>query len=275
VTIKTTRWPPYAVPLCLTVFFLWISSQVMGLSLFDDSGYLQTGSDIHLSSFLYQQYWSPLYCFWFKALTLICPNPISRYFLSWGILVVLLGMVPAWMKTPSAWLYSFIIIVFPFLTIGPFVSLFAAAIVLCSMCLVLQRERSLVDVTAASCLVCFVVSFARPEFDYGVYISALVTLVVLVASQVRAAAAPSGMPRRWIRAMAIGLTVAAMTATMLYVMRHAQSARSGMAFAQHYNVRASEHGLIPNGRDNWKGPYAEQTFGVDLGHTAENTQSKL
>jgi hypothetical protein len=55
---------------------------------------------------------------------------------------------------------------------------------------------------------------------------------------------------------------------MMYVLAHAEHNRSGIAFAQHYSVRASERGLIPGGDAAWNSNYTEKTFGIDTTHDA-------
>jgi hypothetical protein len=274
VTSKTIRWSPWAISLCLTVFFLWISSYWMGLSLYDDSGYLQGGAGFRWSDFIHQQAWGPLYWLWFKVLAYVCPNPVARYFLAWGLVAFLIGMIPAWMKTPSAWAYSFVIVVFPFLTIGPYVSLFAAMIAVFSMCVVLRRERSMADALALSCVVSFVLAFARPEYNYGVFLSAAATLGVLAVDLIWPRADGTRAPSRsWIRAVAMAAVVTVLSG-ILYHLRNYSHARSGMAFAQHYNIQAASRGLLP-APIAWKLDYAQRVFNVDTAHTAADTTATI
>jgi hypothetical protein len=88
--------------LCLTGFFLWMTSSTMGINLCDDSLIMSMGDSIHLSSFLGLAQWSPLVIGWFHLLSLVCPNPIIRFVLpytlpQWSQLTVwALATRPAW-----------------------------------------------------------------------------------------------------------------------------------------------------------------------------------
>ena len=62
---------------------------------------------------------------------------------------------------------------------------------------------------------------------------------------------------------------------MLYVLAHAQHNRSGIAFAQHFSVRASEHGLVPKGDAAWNSDYTERTFGIDTAHDATHGTASI
>jgi hypothetical protein len=64
------------------------------------------------------------------------------------------------------------------------------------------------------------------------------------------------------------LAVVCLAAMMSWVIGHAEHNRSGIAFAQHYSVRASERGLVPKGDAAWNSDYTERTFGIDTGHDA-------
>jgi hypothetical protein len=83
-----------------------------------------------------------------ELLALFCPNPVWRYFLSWALLAGLIAVVPTWMKMPGAWAYTFLVLCFPFLTVSPYVSLFAAAILLLGLCLVLRRRPAVSEALA-------------------------------------------------------------------------------------------------------------------------------
>lgn len=262
---------------CLTAFYLYIASFVIGISFRDDSDYLRSGMLVNRFSFLTMQQWTPLYAVWFKLLAWFCPNPVWRYFLSWGLLVTAIAVIPAWMKVPGAWVYTFLILCLPFLTVSPYVSLFAAVMILFGVCVLLQRKVSAAGALAASCGVSFVLGFCRPEFDYGVFVAAAGTIVALVVERwpgriggLRGERISSARP-----AMAMGLGVVALSAAMLYVLAHAEHNRSGIAFAQHYSVRASERGLIPSGDSAWNSDYTERMFGIDTAHDATHTTASI
>jgi len=249
----------------MAVFFLYVSGFVMGITRGDDSNYLAGSLFVNARVFLHYQDWSPLYYFWFKLLRkFLCPNPISLYFLSWGILVLLLAMLPAWHRIRNAWIYSLILLSFPFLTIKPFVSLFGAAILLAGMCQVLRRPRPVSQASAIFCLAAFVTAFARPEFDYGVYMAAAVTLLALVLERWKLRA-DSTVPRPPLGiTIALACCVLLLAGTLFKITRQSLWPRSGIAFAQHYNLRASEHHIIVPASDAWKSDYAERQFGIKL-----------
>jgi len=280
-TLKSARMAEVATVLCLTAFYLYIASLVIGISFRDDTDYLRSGVLVNRFSFLSMQEWTPLYAVWFKLLALFCPNPVWRYFLSWGLLASLIAVLPAWMKMPGAWAYTFLILCFPFLTVSPYVSLFAAAILLLGLCLVLRRRPSVSGALAAACGVCFVVGFCRPEFDYGVFLSAIGTIAALVVELVvgRRRGRPGGLEgarsssRR--SAIAKGLAVVCLAGAMGYVLAHTENNRSGIAFAQHYSVRASERGLVPKGDAAWNSDYTERTFGIDTTHDATHGTASI
>jgi hypothetical protein len=276
-TLKSARTTEIATLLCLTAFYLYIASLVLGISFRDDTDYLRSGILVNRFSFLSMQQWTPLYALWFKFLALFCPNPVWRYFLSWGLLASFIALLPAWMKMPRAWVYTFLVLCFPFLTVSPYVSLFAASIILLGLCLVLQHKSSVSGALASSCIVCFVVGFCRPEFDYGVYLSAIGTIVALVFEHSSGKSIDSAGARVTSKrsAIATGVAVASLAAAMLYVLAHAQHNRSGIAFAQHYSVRASERGLVPKGDAAWNSDYTERTFGIDTSHDATHGTASI
>jgi len=276
-TLKSTRTVEFATLLCLTAFYLYIASHILGISFRDDTDYLSSGVLVRGSSFLFAQEWTPLYAAWFKFLTLLCPSPVWRYFLSWGLLAIFLAMLPAAMKTPGAWAYTFLILGFPFLTVSPYVSLFAAAILLLGLCLVLRLRPSVSGALAAACGVCFVLGFCRPEFDYGVFLAAFATLLALVIEHwpVKFPAFANARVPSMRSAIATGVAVACLAAAMLYVLAHTEHNRSGIAFAQHYSVRASERGLVPKGDAAWNSDYTERTFGVDSTHDATHGTASI
>lgn len=276
-TLKSARTVEIATVLCLTAFYLYIASLVLGISFRDDTDYLRSGVLVNRFSFLSMQEWTPLYAVWFKFLALFCPNPVWRYFLSWGLLASFIALVPLWMKMPAAWVYTFLILCFPFLTVSPYVSLFAAAIILLGLCLVLRRKPSVSGALAASCGVCFVVGFCRPEFDYGVFLSAIGTIAALILEH--SSDKSPGVGGTFVSskrsAIATGVAVACLAGVMLYVLAHAQHNRSGTAFAQHYSVRASERGLVPKGDAAWNSDYTERTFGIDTSHDATHGTASI
>lgn len=275
--LKSGRTAELVTVVCLTAFYLYIASFVIGISFRDDSDYLRSGVLVNRFSFLTMQQWTPLYAVWFKLLAVFCPNPIWRYFLSWGLLVSAIALIPAWMKIPGAWAYTFLILGLPFLTVSPYVSLFAGAIILLGLCLMLRRRPSIPAALAASCGASFVLGYCRPEFDYGVFVAAICLIIAVIVERwpgrVRGL---DGGPVSSARSTAVtALGVVVLAAAMYYVLRHAEHNRSGIAFAQHYSVRASERGLIPTGDSAWNSDYTERTFGIDTTHDATHVTASI
>jgi hypothetical protein len=138
------------------------------------------------------------------------------------------------------------------------------------LCLMLRLRPSVPEALAASCGVCFVLGYCRPEFDYGVFLAAFATIVALVLEHwpLRFPAFANARVTGMRSAIATGIAVTCLAGAMIYVLAHTLHERSGMAFAQHYSVRASERGLLPKGDSAWNSDYTERTFGVDTGHDA-------
>jgi hypothetical protein len=61
---------------------------------------------------------------------------------------------------------------------------------------------------------------------------------------------------------------------MFYIMAHSDSTRSGMAFAQHVNLRASEKGLL-GGANPWTSSYAQKAFNIDVNHNLVNINATI
>jgi hypothetical protein len=269
-TTKPNRTAEYLLPLCLTVFFLYAAGSVLGLAMSDDSEYMQNVLFLNVSTFGRYREWAPLYTVWFDVLSIVCRNPVSRYFLSWGLLVASLALIPTWMKARSAWLYTFLVLATPMFTIWPFVSLFAAVIVLLSLCVLLRRKRTVACGTSTACFVCFIVAFVRPEFNYGVYSAAAATFLVLLFERLRPAVVerPQGKGRHGL--LLAGCACLAAVTLWLQVRFPNPVPRSGMAFAQHFTLRAAKRGLIAANSANWTSDYAEKVFRIDAGHASTN-----
>jgi len=93
----------------------------------------------------------------------------------------------------------------------------------------------------------------RPEYSYGVFFAAIAVAVAVVFERKR---------RTMREAMWALIPALIMLFAMFYVAKHSDSSRSGVAFAQHYNVRAAAKGLIPE-QGSWDSDYAYRRFGID------------
>jgi hypothetical protein len=77
-------------PVVLVACFLLVASRTLGIERGDDLlWYMQPASAVMPSSFFLNHYWSPLYCFWLQVLAVVCPNPVWRYFVSWGVMAMI------------------------------------------------------------------------------------------------------------------------------------------------------------------------------------------
>jgi hypothetical protein len=250
----------------LTAVFLGIARGVIGIDRADETIYLLNSNVLQRHNFIAHQSWSPLYSFWYKLLGFVCPQFLPRYFLSWSLLVVLLALLPPVLRVPRAWLYTVFLLALPFLLIGPFVSLFAAAFLLGGMCLLLLRERSSVaEACLLACVLAFVTAFARPEFGFGVYLSAAAFPGALFYK-----GRSSDQPPRadlltgvWRKCFALALVLLMVAGTHFVQGRSAADNRSGLAFQQHFNVRALESGALRPVPNPYLSHYAQQAFGIE------------
>jgi len=235
----------------LLLAFAW---QDLPLWDFDDAMYLASGSHLHASMFLNDLTSMPLYALWFKVLATVCADAVWRQFLSWALLVLLVGVLPLVAEIPLAWLYTAVLVALPFFEIQPYVSLFAAMLFVAGMVVLLRRKTSFADAAMVACAACFLVAYSRPEYQYGVFFS---TLAVLIAVVIESRSEPK---RHVFRVL---LPTLILTAAMAYVVVHSDAGRSGVAFAQHFNVRAANKGLIPQ-QGAWDSTYAYRVFGIDV-----------
>ncbi len=247
----------------LTALFLFVGPRIMGLSPFDETFYLEHATGLQLNDFITG--YSPLYSFWYGLLSRICPDAITRYFLSWRILAGFVVLLPPLLSLNvrglrGTWLYAAFFLALPILFVTPFVSIFAAAFLLAGMCLLLcERRLTLSAAGALACVLAFIVSFARPEFGYGVLLATVATGLALLAES-RKMPMDSARIARALAKLAVALALAA--ATRAVQVRAAVSGRDGIAFMQHFNLRASEHGTLPAGEQAFFSFYAMHRFGL-------------
>jgi hypothetical protein len=235
----------------LAVFFS-LAPWWQGVDLFDNTSYIRIGIDGTPASFIHDFANSPLYGAWFRLLHFFIRDCLWLYMFSWALMVVLLCCIPLWRKLPYAWLYALILLCAPLFCIVPYIGLFAAVFLTSGMVWVLQRTPSLSTALFCACCLCFVLSYARPEFGYGVYISTAVLFVWLLFDSTR------GTPRSVVIKLALSILFAA---SIHYSISHSPTQRSGLAFAQHTNLRAFQNGLIHE--NPFSSPYTQQKYNVD------------
>ncbi len=257
--------------LALTALYLGLAFCWQDISYFDETFYMQSGTMFRFSTLITHLQFAPLYAMWYRLLQLICPWPVWRYFLSWATLVALTLLLPVWMRLRSAWVYTWLLVCVPFLgpssfAINPYVNLFAACLLLGGASFIRARGLTTRQAAFVAFLACFTVSFARPEFAFFVPVAAIVYLVLhRVSSSLHAEK----------HARLQLYVVLALTLLMLVILRHGGGSRSGIAFAQHFNVRAAQNHLIPPGQDPWTSEYATRAFHIDPGTTAATTTATI
>mgnify|MGYP000529399046 CR=1 FL=1 len=208
---------------------------------------------------------APLYAGWYKLLGLACPNPVQLYFLSWGVLAGLILMLPLLFRLPGAWLYAFALACLPIFRIWPYVSLPVAVILLVGLLLVLQRRLSMVMSTAMAVVACILAAYVRSEYVYGIFCAFAAFAVVSLCDWRQADKA---------RRLPLLLVLFGLTVWMAHVQQLSDTGRSGIAFAQHVNLRASERGELV-GTNPWTSDHALREFNIDTGHNAANTSASV
>jgi hypothetical protein len=249
-----------AAVLCVACVFLYVVPRAIGIDRFDETLYLRSAAFITPASFIAHSSWGPLYSLWYRALSLVCPDPFARYVFSWRLLVALLFTVPFFLQLPKARLYVICLIALPALITPPYVSLFAAAVLLPGACFFLAHpQRSLSDACAAAGAMSFVVAFARPEFGDGVFLAALGVIGALIfelRNRQTRAAAKKPVPFKL-------LLIAGLVAITAFVQaRSAPERRSAVAFVQHFNLRAGQTHRLKPGEDPYRSDYAARAFGL-------------
>jgi hypothetical protein len=255
----------------LTALYLALAVCWQDISYFDETFYMDSGNHFALGDLIHQLQFAPLYALWYRVLGFILPWPLCRYFGSWVILVVVSLFLPVWTRLRNAWLYAWLLVCVPFFgysnfSFSPYVNLFAACLLVAGACLIRARDLGLDDAAWVAFITCFVVAFARPEFAFLVPVLAMLYFAVSWTQSAR-----RSRSRVWLKACA----VLAPTALMLLILRHGGGSRSGVAIAQHFNLRAAEKHLIPGGQDPWTSDYALRLFHVDPGNNAATTSATI
>jgi hypothetical protein len=230
----------------------------MGMSFFDDTMYMFWGRTASLHSLTHFVPDAPMYALWLKMLGKVFHDPVWSYLFSWAFLVTVVSSIPFLFKVRLAWLYTLAVLLIPLFSISDYVSLFASVFVLACMAIVLHRKLSVSAAACFACLACFLVGYVRPEFEPGTFIAAGIAAVALLFDRQRGSNA--------VIAVKV-VTLVVLCCGMRYSLKHSPAWRSGIAFAQHNNLRAHEKGLLPG--DPWDSNYTERLFHLDTEHTAD------
>lgn len=237
--------------LALLAAYLVVALRWQGLSFYDDTMYLYFGTHFSLRQFADNLAASPLYAAWFAALGLVVHNAISRYFVSWALLVLAIGTIPLLFRLRSAWIFTLALVCIPFFSTATYIAFFAAAILVAAVAWLLRQARSFAATMFACTVTCFFVTYCRPEFSYATFIAAALATVALLRER---------QPRAIVKTLACVLFCTA----ILWSMIHSSTGRSGYAFAQHYNYRAVLSGVLRE--DPWSSDYAYRVFGLQAPH---------
>jgi hypothetical protein len=245
-----------------TIVFLVLAGRLIGIDPFDESLYLQGARWFHIDQIVGNQAWAPLYNFWYRGLEFVVSDPVKRYFVSWTLLVSFLALFPHVMRIRGAWIYTLLLLSLPVLLPVPYVSQFAAVWLLIGMCIAIRMQDRLPPfwlMFALASVTCFIAAFARPEYQDGVEFSALAAAIALFFERKSVKNKP--------RAMLAVFGSLVLAVTIHHIALHAAGDRSGFAFVDSVNMRASEKGLLGD-ESPWTSTYAQSQFHLDVGHRA-------
>jgi hypothetical protein len=252
-----------------------MSRFTLGIGHSDDIWYMEDAVLFQWRHILINHYWSPLYDAWLHIIALVTPDGLWEFFASWALLLLLLMVLPALFRLRYSWIYATVLLCGPFFTVKPFIWIFSAVLITLGACLVLYKQRTIAEAMFAACVTSFILSFARSEFDTIVWVTGATCLAALLIEARRSVmdAAGSKSSHGWNRWLMVA-TILLLFGVASYTKKVARGERSGMAFAQHFNIRAAERGAL-QGPNAWSSNYAEQAFGVDTGHNALTSTASL
>ena len=224
----------------------------------DESFYLWHGVELNIIN----PQFSPLYCGWYFLLSLIQPDRLELYFLSWFLLPLMMA-VGAYLLVRSlggaefpAFLCGAVLLLSRISDVTPRPMHFAVSL-LCLGLAVAFSFRALAPRLAVATLTVGLAAFARPEFAISFIAMAIVMAAVLVWE---------GYRRREARvSLAIWAMVGLMPVLQLFqlVGNPLAGGRSDIAFSQHYSYNKYLAGLREEGANPWSGflPVVKEDFG--------------
>jgi hypothetical protein len=241
-----------------TALFLFLAGRSIGIDPFDETIYLNGARWMHFNLMLTAQAWAPLYIYWYRLLAFVVPDAESRYFVSWAVMTSFLALVPVLLRIPGSLVYLGVLLTLPVMLPVPYVSLFAGWPILLGMCLLIRtekREWKYYNVFALATVACFIGAFSRPELQDGVIAAAVATIVCLVLER--------AVRTRILWSLLLTAMVIACALTIHYAAQHTTGNRSGFAFVDSVNLRASEAGLLKPGENPWSSTFTQREFGLD------------
>ena len=244
----------------------WGAHLMRDLSTPDEAFYLYGGYSLDYPD----AQMSPLYCAWYSLLSLVAPDPIDLFYLSWFILPVTLAW-GAYLLARSlggapllAFLGGAILLFSRIPDVGPRPMHFAASVVLIGLAIAFSF-RSASTRMAIATLSLGLASFARPELT--VAFLGLATILLAISCW-EAWQRPEAITR--LIAMGLIAIVPFCLLSQLFGLPLGGT-RSGVAFSQHYSLSKFNAGLIDvEGRTDWLGPYrnyqevAQEDFGKPI-----------
>jgi hypothetical protein len=212
-------WFGFSVLLLLVAAIYSFSLPITDIRLYDETSYLQGGVGLFEAPPDIET--GPLYVAWYWLLSLIVPNHVVLYYVSWGALVALCLILPyAIERRYSSLVYACVASILPFYAIWPYINLFTSAIILASLCWLDRRhEKSYVSLSAGLLLTCCVAAFVRPEFHNTSYFCAALLIGAVVVEK-----------HVYRHRVILIISIVAFVATE-FVFTHWSGLRSGIAFA--------------------------------------------
>lgn len=162
--------------------------KAMDIFFLDETGYLVRGLNMFPKI---PKLWGPVYCFWYKILSFIESTPVDLFYLNFGLISVLLGLVTyiclvrfriIW---PVALFLSMTLMLAPGnLTTFPKVSHFAVIMAWVGLAVIYFVRDNLSRYALIACLF-LVMSYVRPEFYLPFLIIFIGTLALIVFRRVQ------------------------------------------------------------------------------------------
>lgn len=247
--------------LLMSLGFAWLWQDI---GFFDETIYLAQAAMLSPEWLLNGLEKAPLYAGWYKLLSWFCPDPLQRYFLSWALLVGVTLLLPLLFRLQGAWLYALALACLPIFRIWPYVSLPVAIILLIGLLLVLRHRLSSRAAITMVLMACVLAAYVRSEYAYGVFCACGAYAVSLIFTGNRTGRARQLLLLTLLLGVSIG---------MAHVQRLSDTGRSGVAFAQHVNLRAFERGELA--ANPWTSDHALREFGLGAGQNAATVSSGL
>ncbi len=182
---------------------------------------------------------APLYCLWYYAVSLLQPDPICLYYLSWKLLVLLLGLSAYVLGRAlgggrfTSLLAAFVVLTSQFVDVWPY-PMHLAVVILAIGTAVAVHFSTLPASLATVAISLLLASFVRPELSVA-FLACIAFSVALAGLMLWR------RPGAWRAWMMSGVAVGALTIAMVHTMGNPLAGgRSFYAFGQHYAANMAE-----------------------------------